>query len=117
MSNMFDQGTGSDLHDQFRQDYEYQQNQQQQLQQKKRSRMTWLVGTIGAVLIIFMMLGISACGTYNSLTGQRENVRREFSNIDVQLQRRADLIPNLVNTVKGYATHEEKVFSEIAQAR
>jgi LemA protein len=44
-------------------------------------------------------------------------VKKEWSNVDVNLQRRADLIPNLVNTVKGYTKHEEQVFSEIAQAR
>ncbi|HET9533168.1 MAG TPA: LemA family protein [Blastocatellia bacterium] len=64
-----------------------------------------------------MILGGSACGTYNTLTTKQENVRTEFSNVDVQLQRRADLIPNLVNTVKGYAQHEQQVFSDIAEAR
>ena len=44
-------------------------------------------------------------------------VKQQWSNVDVNLQRRADLIPNLVNTVKGYTKHEEQVFSEIAQAR
>src|SRR5262249_32731503 len=55
--------------------------------------------------------------TYNSLVGKQQAVKNEFSNVDVQLQRRADLIPNLVETVKGYTKHEEKVFGEIADAR
>lgn len=115
MSNSFDQGEkGPDLKDQFRQEYTTQQNQ---IQSRKRSRSTWLVGGVLAVLLLFLLIGGSACGTYNTLATKREVVNREFSNIDVQLQRRADLIPNLVNTVKGYAQHEEQVFSELAQAR
>jgi len=62
-------------------------------------------------------MGGPACGTYNSLIAKQQQVKNGFSNVDVQLQRRADLIPNLVNTVKGYTKHEESVFSEIAQAR
>ena len=64
-----------------------------------------------------MILGGSACGTYNSLTQKKNKVATEFSNVDTTLQRRADLIPNLVETVKGYAKHEEKVFTDIADAR
>ena len=58
-----------------------------------------------------------AAGSYNTLTTKQEKVKVEFSNVDAQLQRRADLIPNLVETVRGYAKHEEKVFSDIADAR
>ena len=115
MSNFYDQGEkGQDLKDQFRQDYTAQQNQ---IQSQKRSRSTWLVGGVLAVLLLFLLIGGSACSTYNTLATKREVVNREFSNIDVQLQRRADLIPNLVNTVKGYAKHEEAIFTELAQAR
>jgi len=115
MSNFSDQGErGQDLKDQFRQDYTAQQNQ---IQSQKRSRSTWLVGGILAVLLLFLLIGGSACSTYNTLATKREVVNREFSNIDVQLQRRADLIPSLVNTVKGYAKHEEGIFTELAQAR
>jgi LemA protein len=76
-----------------------------------------VIGSIIGVLLLLLILGGSAVGTYNGLYGKREVVRQQWSNVDVNLQRRADLIPNLVNTVKGYTKHEESVFSEIAQAR
>ena len=79
--------------------------------------MKWAVGIIVVLLLLGLVLGGSACGTYNSLTTKRNEVTNAFSNVDTQLQRRADLIPNLVNTVKGYAKHEEKIFTEIAEAR
>jgi LemA protein len=79
--------------------------------------MKWAVGIIVVLLLLGLILGGSACGTYNSLTTKRNEVTNAFSNVDTQLQRRADLIPNLVNTVKGYAKHEEKIFTEIAEAR
>jgi LemA protein len=87
------------------------------MQQQKRSRSKWVMGTLVGVLLLFLIVGGGACGTYNSLYGKREVVKQQWSNVDVNLQRRADLIPNLVNTVKGYTKHEEQVFSEIAQAR
>jgi LemA protein len=111
---MYDQGGGADLKDQFRQEYTSQQNM---MERKRRSKSTWLIGGVVAVLLLLLILGGSACGTYNSLATEREQVRAAFSNVDVQLQRRADLIPNLVNTVKGYAKHEETVFGDIAEAR
>lgn len=114
MSNSYDQGPGPDLRDQFRQEYTQEQNQ---IQSRKRSRSTWLIGSVVGVLLLLMILGGSACGTYNTLATKREKVTAAFSNVDVQLQRRADMVPNLVNTVKGYTKHEEAVFSEIAQAR
>jgi LemA protein len=79
--------------------------------------MKWAVGIIAALLLLGLILGTSACGSYNSLTTKRNEVQNAFSNVDTLLQRRADLVPNLVNTVKGYAQHEEKVFGEIAEAR
>jgi LemA protein len=111
---MYDKGEGTDMRDQFRQEYTAQQSA---LEQKKRKRSTWVIGSIVGVVLLLMILGGSACGTYNSLTTKQESVRTAFSNVDVQLTRRADLIPNLVQTVKGYAQHEEKVFSDIAEAR
>lgn len=113
MSN-YEPGAATDQRDQFRQEFTQQQNQ---MQQQKRSRSKWVTGTLIGVLLLFLIVGGGACGTYNSLYGKREVVKQQWSNVDVNLQRRADLIPNLVNTVKGYTKHEEQVFSEIAQAR
>ena len=69
-----------------------------------------LVVILGAVIL----WGVS---TYNSLVTLSEKVDTEYSNISVVLERRADLIPNLVNTVKGYASHEETVINNITDAR
>jgi LemA protein len=113
MSN-YDPEVASDQREQFRQEFTQQQDQ---LQQKKRSRATWMIGSVVGVLLLLLIIGGSACGTYNSLVTQQQKVKNQFSNVDVQLQRRADLIPNLVNTVKGYTQHEEAVFGDIAQAR
>jgi LemA protein len=79
--------------------------------------MKWGIGILVVLLLLGLILGGSACGSYNSLTTKKNSVDTAYSNVDTQLQRRADLIPNLVNTVKGYAKHEEQVFSEIAEAR
>lgn len=66
--------------------------------------------------IFFIAFSFSSCD-YNNLVTLRENVDSQWANVENQYQRRADLIPNLVNTVKAYAAHEEKVFAEIAEAR
>jgi LemA protein len=112
--SQYEPGAATGERDQFRQEYSQQQNQ---MQEQKRSRSKWVIGSVIGVLLLLLILGGSAVGTYNGLYGKREVVRQQWSNVDVNLQRRADLIPNLVNTVKGYTKHEEKVFSEIAQAR
>ena len=71
-----------------------------------------------AVLLLFgLVAGGKLVGMRNDLVGQREAIGAQFAQVDVALQRRADLIPNLVNTVKGYATHEQAVFDNIAKAR
>lgn len=71
---------------------------------------------IGFLVAIFF-LGSWFIGTRNNLVTLEEDVHHELSNVGTTLQRRSDLIPNLVETVKGYAKHEEKVFTEIAEAR
>ena len=114
MSGLYDKGTGTDERQQFRQEFTAQQNQ---LESQKRSKSRWTMGILAGVLLLLLIVGGGACSTYNSLYAEREVVRQQWSNVDVNLQRRADLIPNLVNTVKGYTKHEEQVFSEIAQAR
>jgi LemA protein len=63
-----------------------------------------------------MLLILAGCG-YNQIQTYDENAAQAKQQISVQLQRRADLVPNLVNTVKGYAQHEEAVFTQVAQAR
>ena len=63
-----------------------------------------------------LALGLGGCG-YNQIQRLDENAQQAKQQISVQLQRRADLVPNLVNTVKGYAQHEEAVFTQVAQAR
>ncbi len=74
--------------------------------------------TIGIIIAVIVVLIIgSIVGGYNSLVKMRENVSSAQSTVETQLQRRADLIPNLVNTVKGYAAHEEGVFTAVADAR
>ncbi len=63
-----------------------------------------------------LLLFAGGCG-YNQIQRLDENAQQAKQQISVQLQRRADLVPNLVNTVKGYAQHEEAVFTQVAQAR
>ena len=70
---------------------------------------------IMAVLVLFL-LSISGCG-YNKTIELDESVQAAWSQVDVQLKRRYDLIPNLIETVKGYAAHEKELFTEIARAR
>ena len=72
-----------------------------------------LMIVIAALLVIF---GLVMSG-YNNLVGMNENINGKWSQIENQLQRRNDLIPNLVNTVKGYAAHESDVFKAVADAR
>ena len=67
------------------------------------------------VLAIVLILGFWGVGSYNNLVSLKENVDSKYSDIDVQLQRRSNLIPNIVNTVKGYTSHESKILDEIAK--
>lgn len=69
------------------------------------------------IVLIALVVGGFCYFSYNGLIQKDETVKQTWSDIDAQLQRRADLIPNLVNTVKGYAAHEEKIFTAVAQAR
>jgi LemA protein len=69
------------------------------------------------VLLIVLMAGLAAGCSYNRFTNQEEAIRAAWSEVDNQLQRRNDLIPNLVETVKGYASHEREVFQQIAESR
>lgn len=73
--------------------------------------------TIWIILGIVVVLIIAVIGMYNSLVQSKIKVDNAWSQIDVQLQRRFDLIPNFVETVKGYMTHEQETFEKIAQLR
>ena len=69
------------------------------------------------LLVFAAIVVVAVIGIYNSLVRLRNQVDNAWSQIDVQLKRRHDLIPNLVNTVKGYAEHEEEVLTEVTEAR
>lgn len=73
--------------------------------------------TIWIIIGILAFIGLFLWITYNSLITAKVRVQEAFSHIDVQLKRRTDLIPNLVETVKGYAKHEKDVLEEITKAR
>ena len=75
--------------------------------------MTWLWILLAVVLIF----GVYVVSVYNKLVVSRNKVKDGWAQIDVQLKRRADLIPNLVETVKGYAKHEKDTFEEVIKAR
>jgi LemA protein len=72
---------------------------------------------VGLLLIVGLVLGGSLFGTHNQLVQEREAIKGAWSQVDVVLQRRADLIPNLVETVKGYAKHEETAIDSVTSAR
>lgn len=69
------------------------------------------------LLGLIVLVGLWVMGAYNGLIRLRNQVDEGWSDIDVQLKRRYDLIPNLINTVKGYAAHESKVFENVSAAR
>ena len=76
-------------------------------------------GTIVIIVIvgILLFLVFYVIGIYNKLVNARNKVENQFSQVDIQLKRRADLIPNLVETVKGYAKHEKEAFTDVIEAR
>lgn len=73
--------------------------------------LTWILIAIIAIVIFWLV------GTYNALVRLKQRVKEAFADIDVQLKRRHNLIPNLVNTVKGYAQHEKGLFEKVTEAR
>ncbi len=75
------------------------------------------VGLVVVLLVVVLMIFGSYVSARNTMVIKQEAVKAEWSQVDVVLERRADLIPNLVETVKGYAKHEETVFGDIANAR
>ena len=76
----------------------------------------FLIG-LGVVIVIVVIILLFVIGIYNGLVAKRVQCENGWSQIDVQLKRRYDLIPNLVETVKGYATHEKETLQSVIQAR
>ncbi len=72
---------------------------------------TYIVFAVVAVIVLWLVMG------YNGLVTLRNRAKEAWADIEVQLKRRYDLIPNLVNTVKGYASHESQAFEKVSQAR
>lgn len=77
-------------------------------------KVLWGIGIVVVVLVIF---GLMLKSSYNNFVSLEENVNQSYAQIENQLQRRMDLIPNLMNTVKGYASHEQAVIQSISEAR
>ena len=79
----------------------------------------WSIFALVAVVLVVLTAGAASSffSRRNEMVRQKETIRASWSQVDVVLQRRADLIPNLVETVKGYATHEQKIFEDLANAR
>lgn len=76
-----------------------------------------LLGPIGIIVLILVLFALLFIPKYNSLVTAEENVDSKWAQVENQLQRRYDLIPNLVESVKGYANHEQEVIASITQAR
>lgn len=76
-----------------------------------------MFGALFSVIALLVLLVIFLIATYNNLVKLRQRVQNAWSQVDVQLKRRCDLIPNLVNTVKAYASHEKETLERVTQAR
>jgi LemA protein len=81
----------------------------------KTMKITLIV--LAVIVLVVLMIGGSLMGTRNELVTERESVNGAWSQVDVALERRADLIPNLVETVKGFASHEQGVIDSVTSAR
>ena len=76
-----------------------------------------VIVTILVILAIFLLIIMFGVAIYNKLIRLRNTVKSSWSDIDVQLKKRYDLVPNLVETVRGYASHERNVFENVTKAR
>ena len=83
--------------------------------EKTKSKKPWI--TIAIIAVIVLFLYSSGKGAYNGMVTKGESVDGQWANVENVYQRRADLIPNLVNTVKGYAAHEQETFTAVIEAR
>ena len=80
-------------------------------------QMKKLLGPIAIIVVILVILGVMFVPSYNKFVNLEESVDQSYAQVQNQLQRRLDLIPNLVNTVKGFASHEKEVIADISEAR
>lgn len=80
---------------------------------KQNTTRYWIIGAVAVVLLLVLWV----FGTYNGLVTLKETVKQSWGDVETQYQRRADLIPNLVETVKGYAAHEKGLFEDVAKMR
>jgi LemA protein len=69
------------------------------------------------IIVVLIVAAIMSVSKYNTMVGMEESVSEQWANVETQYQRRADLIPNLVSAVKGYAAHEKDVFESVTKAR
>ena len=76
-----------------------------------------MFGVAGGLIVVILLGVMMLVGIYNGLVGQDQNVKKNWAQVENQLQRRYDLIPNLVETVKGYAKHEKELFENVTLAR
>jgi LemA protein len=76
-----------------------------------------LVGLVGLIVVLLVVVAAVGMLTYNGLVGRRNRVQNAWAQIDVQLKRRHDLVPNLVNSVKGFMAHEREILERVTQAR
>lgn len=83
----------------------------------QRGQMEILLGGIGVFILIVLFAGLWVMGTYNSLVGASQNVDGQWANVNSVYQRRADLIPNLVSSVKGYMKYEGATLTAVTEAR
>ena len=83
----------------------------------KNKKLWVILAVVAVVAILIFAIIASLVGTYNGLVEKQAEVDQKFAQVQTVLQRRSDLIPNLVSTVKGYAAHEEEVYTAIADAR
>lgn len=81
------------------------------------NRMKKLLGPLVIIIVIIAIIAVVLFSSKNSFVDAEEDVNKAYAQVENQLQRRLDLIPNLVNTVKGFASHEKEVLSNIADAR
>lgn len=79
--------------------------------------MEWIIGIVAAMVVLLIVLIVFVITTYNQLVKLRNKVKNSFAQIDAQLQRRFDLLPNLVETVESFASHEKKILQNVAAAR